>query len=647
VDQSRHDRNVEVFLAARGLSGADRAAYLETACAGNAMMRVDVESLLAADGESFDVLDDPEAMGNVIRGSSRCLIGHRIGQYELLRQIGTGGMGTIYEAQQRHPDQIVALKLMRRGAVSPSAIARFEHESQVLASLRHPNIAQVHEAGSHDDGDGALPYFVMEYVPDARSITQYAHESDLSQRKRVELFVTVCEAIHHGHQRGIIHRDIKPDNILVDPDGFAKIIDFGIARATDSDLAFTTVQTNIGQVLGTLQYMSPEQLDGDTTAIDVRTDVYALGVVLYELLADRLPYDITRHSLLNAARLIKEQAPPRLSSIDRRLRGDIETIVGKTLEKNRERRYQSADHLCRDLRRFLAGESISARPPSLAYHIRVTTRRHKGLTAGVAAAFLILVGATILSTSLYLNAKAARSRSESMISFLLGVMATIDPDREGEDATLRAVINRAAGRIDDEFADEPIAQARLRQSIGWWYYQLAELDTAEMHLARALELYDGQLGTGDIRSLNTALQLARVYHGQGRFEPAEGLYHRSMRRQRGSSHRETQVHLAQLYVDMERFVAALPLQEQISQDRARSLGPTHVDTYAAHIALARTYERLGQWTAAATRLEELYDSAVDSRGVADELTRTIAGMIAALLERHGLSEDAVKWAQRR
>ncbi|MHC4650064.1 MAG: serine/threonine protein kinase [Planctomycetota bacterium] len=294
----------------------------------------------------------------------------RIGHYHVKRTIGTGGMGTVYEAVQEHPRRTVALKVMKPGIASRSALHRFEYEAQILARLRHPNIAQVYEAGTHDAGEGPVPYFVMEYIPNARSVTDFATGRKLGTRQRLELFAKVCDAINHGHQRGIIHRDLKPGNILVDAQGEPKIIDFGVARTTDSDLAVTTLQTGVGQLLGTLQYMSPEQVEADPQAIDARSDVYSLGVVLYELLADRLPYNVSRAAVLEAARIIKEEPPTRLSTADTRLRGDLETVVLTALNKEPGRRYQTADELGRDITRYLADEPILARRPTISYILR-------------------------------------------------------------------------------------------------------------------------------------------------------------------------------------------------------------------------------------------------------------------------------------
>jgi non-specific serine/threonine protein kinase/serine/threonine-protein kinase len=277
----------------------------------------------------------------------------KIGNYRILRLIATGGMGTVYEAEQQHPHRTVALKVMKHGIASRPALRRFEFEAEILGRLRHPGIAHIYEAGTHDDGSGSVPFFAMEYVTNARNIIAYANARDLSVRERLALFATVCDAVHHGHQKGIIHRDLKPGNILVDDAGRPKVIDFGIARATDADIALTTIQTSVGELLGTLQYMSPEQCEADPQELDTRSDVYSLGVILYEMLCGRLPYDVSGKSVPGATRIIQEHQPLSPSSFGRALRGNVEAITLKALEKTPERRYQSATGLCQDIRRHL------------------------------------------------------------------------------------------------------------------------------------------------------------------------------------------------------------------------------------------------------------------------------------------------------
>ncbi|MHC4428174.1 MAG: protein kinase domain-containing protein [Planctomycetota bacterium] len=334
----------------------------------------------------------------------------RIGRYRLRGIIASGGMGTVYEAMQEHPRRRVALKVMKAGIASRSALRRFEYESQILARLRHPNIAHVYEAGTHDEGGGGVPFFAMEYVPNAKPITEYANDSDLSTHERLELFAGICDAVHHGHQKGIIHRDLKPANILIDSSGRPKVIDFGVARATDSDLAVTTLQTDIGQLIGTLQYMSPEQCDGDPEGLDIRSDIYALGVVLYELLCGRPPYDVSRISVLEVARIIRDEPPARPSTIDRTLRGDVETIALKALEKERSRRYQSAADLGRDIQRYLNDEPIQARPPSATYLIRKLLARNKRLVFTVLGLPILLVCILATAISSIFAAQSMRAR---------------------------------------------------------------------------------------------------------------------------------------------------------------------------------------------------------------------------------------------
>ncbi|HIA72752.1 MAG TPA: serine/threonine protein kinase [Phycisphaerales bacterium] len=322
-----------------------------------------------------------------------------IGRYKILGVIASGGMGVVYEAMQEAPRRRVALKIIKAGAGSDMALRRFQFEAQTLAKLSHPNIAQIFEAGTWESENGESPFFAMEYIPGAIGFVEYAQKRDLSIKDRLELFQKICEAVHHGHQKGVIHRDLKPDNILVDNQGEPKIIDFGVARATDADLAVTTMQTTMGQLIGTLQYMSPEQCDADPDCIDTRSDVYALGVILFQLLSGKLPYDLRRQAIHEAVRVIKEQRPESLGTISTTLKGDIDTIALKAMEKDRERRYQSAAELASDIHHFLNNEPILARPLSISYQLRLFTKKYKRTCAAVIllaiSVMLGLVGTTM------------------------------------------------------------------------------------------------------------------------------------------------------------------------------------------------------------------------------------------------------------
>ena len=318
-----------------------------------------------------------------------------IGPYHIRHQIDAGGMGIVYEAVQEQPRRAVALKIMRRGLTSRSARRRFEYESQLLARLSHPGIAVVYEAGTHREHGEEFPFFAMEYIAGARHLTDYAREHGLDTQQRLRLMAEACDAVHHAHLKGIIHRDLKPANVLVGSTGIPKIIDFGIARALDSDLAPVTQQTDVGQVIGTWQYMSPEQVSGDPRDLDARSDVYALGLILFELLTGASPYDLSGLSPSAAANVIRGPAAPLSRHADAVLRGDLRRVVLRAIEKERDRRYASADALARDLRRVLANEPVEARSPTVTYLVGSATRRQVSRHPWISVAMLTVVATAV------------------------------------------------------------------------------------------------------------------------------------------------------------------------------------------------------------------------------------------------------------
>ncbi len=481
----------EIFQQAVELPRERRGAFLEERCAGDAGLRAEVESLLEFDegGDGF-LEGTPFTASPSLAARMGLRVPERFGRYRVIRLVGEGGMGAVYEAEQENPRRKVALKVVYPAFASGQLLRRFEHEAHVLGQLKHPGIGQIFEAGWEDTPYGRQPYFAMEFVS-GPTLTEYAERAGLGVRERLELMARVCEAIQHAHMKGVIHRDLKPANILVEEAterrsdgatkggaraevGQPKILDFGIARMTDSDIRYATVQTNVGQLLGTVPYMSPEQVSGDPSKLDARSDVYALGVLMYELLAGRLPYDVHDRPLPEVARVIREQEPRTLAGIDPALAGDVSTIVGKALAKEPERRYQSAADLAADIRRHLHDEPISARPPTTFYQLQKFARRNKALVGGVAAAFVTLVVAVVVVASLAVreanlrrvaDESAAAARRLAYRTSIAAAAAALDKHQR---SVLRERLDEAPEELRgwewaylDRLYDRSVATARL------------------------------------------------------------------------------------------------------------------------------------------------------------------------------------------
>jgi non-specific serine/threonine protein kinase/serine/threonine-protein kinase len=475
-------------------------------------------------------------------------------KYKLIEEIGSGGMGIVYKAEQIQPvKRIVALKIIKLGMDTKQVVARFKAERQTLAMMDHPNIAKVFDGGATEKG---RPYFVMELVRGI-PITHYCDKYKLSTRERLELFIDVCQAVQHAHQKGVIHRDLKPSNILVEVHEekvLPRIIDFGIAKATEHRLAEQTLFTMQGQLIGTPEYMSPEQAEMSGLDVDSRTDIYSLGVILYELMVGVLPFDpetLRRASIGEIQRIIREKEPPKastrlsslsdtqtevverrktdLNSLLRELRGDLDWVAVKAMAKDRTRRYASASELAADIERNLKHEAVLAGPPSRIYRIKKYIRRHR-LGMAAAAVMMIAILGGIAGTGIgLLKATRAEKRAieeakaaQAVSDFLVDLFEVSDPgEARGNTITAREILDEGAKKITEELSDQPEIQARLLVSLGNVYRRLGLFPQAQPLIKQSLEIRRRTLGDDHLDTINSISTLSVLLYAQGKYPEAE------------------------------------------------------------------------------------------------------------------------------
>jgi serine/threonine protein kinase/Tfp pilus assembly protein PilF len=638
-----------IFNAARRIEDPTaRRQYVREACGEDGTLADRIEALLQAHDDDATFLASPTNEFRAFLGAAPAeAAGTQIGPYRLLRPIGEGGMGTVFLAEQAQPVQRqVALKVIRPGMDTRQVLARFEAERQALALMDHPNIARVLDAGTTDAG---RPYFVMELIDGAR-ITRFCDDTRLSVRERLALFVPVCQAVQHAHQKGIIHRDLKPSNVLVtlyDGKPVPKVIDFGIAKATGQKLTERTLETQVGSVVGTLEYMSPEQAEPRQLHVDTRSDIYSLGVLLYELLTGTTPLQPTLldgTALLDLLRAVRESDPPRpstrlntteeLSTVaanrgvePKRLigivRGDLDWIVMKCLDKDPARRYETADALARDVERYLNLEPVEACPPSRRYRLRKFARRNRKLLLAAGAFVLLLTTATAVSVWFGVRATLAERKAdaerrqavtekeradeqaavaEAVNKFFNGdILIQASPEQSPDrDLKLRTALDRAAEKVDDRLASQPVAAARIHKTLASAYNSLGELELAEKHARRSYELYREKLGPDDPSTVGAMNNLGSALFARKNLEEAEKLYAAAVERARKVFDAEDPVllammaNLATVYGMRGRPDEARKLLEETLEVQQRVQGEKSRETLTSMINLAATYKHLGK-----------------------------------------------------
>jgi serine/threonine protein kinase len=644
-----HREEQAIFEAARQIEARPaREAYLQQVCGGDVPLVGRVQALLKAFEQSASFLEVPASGLAATQDEPRQeRIGAVIGPYKLLEQIGEGGFGVVFMAEQSQPvRRRIALKILKPGMDTRQIVARFEAERQALAIMDHPNIAKVFDGGQTGTG---RPYFVMDLVK-GLPITDYCDQARLTTRQRLELFVQVCHAVQHAHQKGIIHRDLKPSNVLVtlqDGRPLVKVIDFGVAKALGQQLTDKTMFTGFAQMVGTPLYMSPEQAALSNVDVDTRSDIYSLGVLLYELLTGTTPFDkerLRQASYDELRRIIREEEPPKPSTristlgqaattmsaqrqsdptrLSRLCRGELDWIAMKALDKDRNRRYETANGLALDVERFLRDEPVQACPPSAWYRLGKFVRRHRGAVVAASLVLLALVGGVIGTTVGLLRAEDERRVAQQRLkqvekaNEILGSIfkdlnpATAEKENKPLQALLGERLDQATAQLEGEIIGDPRAVARMQMTLGESLLGLAYPEKAIRLFVKARSTFTAQLGADHPDTLQSMNDLAEGYRYAAKFDLALPLFAETLERRKvrlGADHPDTldsMNNLALGYRDAEKYDLALPMFEETLERKKAKLSPDDPSTLNTMNKLADTYRAAGKLDRALPVLEE-------------------------------------------
>lgn len=684
----------DLFLQALDLPDDDRAGFLDNACAPDQTLRAQVEAMLETYGKAQKFLASPtiKATDEIHEARTRLSLPPetKIGPYEVGAMLGEGGFGEVYKARQTEPvRRNVALKVIKLGMDTREVIARFQAERQALAMMDHPNIAVVFDAGATETG---RPYFAMELVQ-GLPITKYCDEKKMTIRERLSLFMKVCRAVQHAHQKGIIHRDLKPSNVLVttsDNKPLPKIIDFGIAKAVEKQTFEATRMTHAGQFVGTPAYMSPEQMETARLDVDTRSDLYSLGVLLYELLTGVTPLDsdlMRKASLSEVERMVLEHVPQppsrRLRNMSRSLtdvagrrrtnganlvrtvEGDLDWIIMKALEKDRSRRYPTANALLADIERYLTDQPVEAGPPGTAYRIRKFAKRYRvslALSTVIAVVLIALVSLSVasdirarraekLASAEAQSAYAELQKKVAISYFVRDMLSGVDPAvAQGEDRTLlRKILEQATRRAWHEFADQPELEAPIRSLIGATYLRIGDYEAAEAQFQRQLDLARAHLGLNHDQMLEAMGNLSVVYQKQSRHGEAELLLQSLVTRTKFLLGEEHDTHLDALNTlaaasqGLGKLDHAAILLENLLDIRKRKNGPTNAKTLMVMNNLASVYHDQEKLEQSAAMFERVLEA--QERSIGESHPRTLMTM-NNLANVYADRKDYVEYAER-